>query len=56
MKIEETAISQLGFSARACDKALRLARTIAGLDHSDNVQSNHVGEATQYRTGNREMF
>lgn len=44
------AVSQLGLSARAYDRVLRIARTIADLAGSDNVEALHIAEAIRYRT------
>ena len=55
-KLLEQAINQLGFSARAYDKVLRVARTIADLDHSETIADNHVSEAIQYRSLDRQLF
>ena len=43
------AISDLGLSARAHDKVLRMARTIAGLAEEESVTTTHLQEAIQYR-------
>ena len=43
------AVTQLGFSARAHDRLLRVARTIADLVGSDAITAEHVSEAIQYR-------
>jgi len=52
----ENAINRLGFSARAYDKVLRVARTLADLDAEERIQHHHVAEAIQYRTLDRQMF
>lgn len=44
----------LMLSARACHSILKVARTIADLDHSDAVKTGHVAEAVQYRGFDRE--
>ena len=44
----------LMLSARACHSILKVARTIADLDHSDAVKTGHVAEAIQYRGIDRE--
>ncbi len=48
-----TAIERLGLSARAYHRVLRIARTIADLAGSRELESRHVSEAIQYRTLDR---
>lgn len=52
----QSAMNQLGLSARAYDKVLRIARTIADVDESDIIAQHHVAEAIQYRSLDRELL
>ncbi len=54
-EIMRMAMTRLALSARAFDRVLKLARTIADLDASDNLQPHHVAEAIQYQTLDREF-
>jgi magnesium chelatase family protein len=44
-----SAMNQLGMSARAFHRVLKLARTIADLAGADQIQAAHLAEAIQYR-------
>ena len=52
----KTAINDLNLSARAYDRILRLARTIADLEAFDEIQVQHIAEAVQYRTLDRKLW
>jgi len=52
-RLLETAVDTLGLSARAYNRILKIARTIADLDHKPDIHADHISEAIQYRTMDR---
>ena len=52
----QNVVDRVGMSARAYDRILKVARTIADLDTSDEIHVSHIQEAVNYRMLDRQLW
>jgi len=56
LELLKQAMSEMNLSARAYDRILKVARTIADLAGAEPITADHVSEAIQYRTLDRQLW
>ena len=56
MALLQAAVNETGLSARAHDKIIRVARTIADLEGSESIEMPHIHEAINYRMLDRNLW
>jgi magnesium chelatase family protein len=56
LEVMKASVQELGLSARAHDKVLRVSRTIADLDECDDIRPTHLQEAVNYRMLDRQIW
>jgi magnesium chelatase family protein len=56
MELVKMAMTEMNLSARAYDRILKVARTIADLAGAEHIDSDHVSEAVQFRSLDRQLW